>query len=536
MIERDLLSGILPCPEPGSVSAESGGKSSRTPAPNPGIDRRLVRLGIMSILSALGPSAFAEEEPPLGQISPNFRVLGELRGRVEVTDFFKPELDPKKGVTGNENDYAFGGLRARLGVAMNTPYFDGLIQGQYTGLYDLPTNAFAGPPVGPLFLGGAYYKDSGSSSPGKVFIKQGWLTLKSEALGFKGGSLKAGRFEFMDGLEYKTGDAKFDLIKTTRVSQRLVGPFDFTHSTRSFDGMNLAFDQPDYNISLMATHPTQGGFNIDVMNQNSHIDLAYGAVTSKKGALIPDTEARLFYLYYGDDRNVQPVDNRPLVQRPKLNKQNLAISTIGTHFLTVTKAGPGQVDAIFWGAYQWGDWTNLDHDAYAIGAEAGYQWTDVFLKPWVRAGYFRGSGDSNAKDGTHGTFFQALPTLRLYAKFPFFNQMNMQDIFVQLNIAPTQTTKIGIDFHHLGLAESQDLFYGGAGATSRSGSFGYFGRASGSNGTVGQLVDIGFTHTLSKHFSWSLYYAHAFGSDVTRNVYQLRNNADYGFAEFTASF
>lgn len=483
-------------------------------------------------------TAHAEEDPPLGQITPNFRVLGELRGRSESTDFFKPALDPGKGVVANENDYTFGALRARLGIAMNTPWVDGLVQGQYTGLYDLPDRAFAGPQVGPLGLGAAYYRESGNIvNPGAVFLKQGYLKFKLQPMtGLPNSFLQGGRFEISDGLEYKTGDAKFDLLKTTRVSQRLLGPFDFTHITRSFDGFALNYDDPSLNVSLTATHPTQGGFNINAQDQISHIDLAYGAVTSKKGALLPDTEARLFYLYYGDDRNVTPADNRPLAKRPNLSKDPLAISTFGTHFLTVQKFGAGAFDGVLWGAYQFGDWTNLQQNAWAVTPEIGYQFTDVLFKPWIRAGYFRSSGDSNPNDGTHGTFFQVMPTVRLQAKFPFYNLMNLQDVFAQFSVAPTETTKVGIDFHHLSLGNSQDLFYAGSGATSSTGSFGYFGRASGGHDTIGELVDIGFSHNFSKYFSWNVYYAHAFGADVTQNVYQLKNNADYGFVEFTASF
>jgi hypothetical protein len=180
-------------------------------------------------------AAQAAEEPPLGQINPNFRILGELRGRVESFDFFKPTLDAVKGVTGDENAYSFGSLRARLGVAMTTPWVDGLVQGEYTGLYELPDQAFAGLPVGPLGLGGAYYKDNGSStSPGSVHLKQGYLNFKLQPWIGLPTFLKAGRFEISDGLEYKTGDAKFDMLKTTRVSQRLIGPFDFTHATPQF--------------------------------------------------------------------------------------------------------------------------------------------------------------------------------------------------------------------------------------------------------------------------------------------------------------
>lgn len=488
-----------------------------------------------SLLCAM--TAQADEAPPLGQINENFRVLGELRGRVEGFDFFQPALNKATGVTANENDYVFGALRARLGVAMSTPWVDGLIQGEYTGLYGLPEGGFAGPPVGPLGLGGAYFKDNGSPNPGNVHLKQAFLKFKLQPMiGLSNTYFQGGRFEVSDGLEYKTGDAKFDVLKTTRVSQRLVGPFDFTHATRNFDGFSLSYDDPAWNVTLTAVHPTQGGFNIHATDEISHIDLAYGALTSKRGALLPDTEARLFYLYYGDDRNVQPTDNRPLATRPKLSQDALAINTIGTHFLGVTKIGPGAVDGMVWGAYQFGDWGNLNHSAWAATGELGYQFTDMFLKPWLRVGYFRSSGDENAKDGSHNTFFQVMPTVRLYAKFPFFNLMNIQDAFAQVSIAPTASTKLSVDFHHLALSNSADLFYGGAGATSRAGSFGYFGRASGGSNSVGQLVDVGFTHTLSKNFSYNLYYAHAFGSDVTRNAYAMKNDADYGFLEFTASF
>lgn len=479
----------------------------------------------------------AADEPPLGQINPNFRVLGELRGRVESFDFFKPKLDAVKGVTGDENAYSFGALRARLGVAMTTPWVDGLVQGEYTGLYELPDQAFAGLPVGPLGLGGAYYKDNGSStSPGSVHLKQGYLNFKLQPWIGLPTFFKAGRFEISDGLEYKTGDAKFDMLKTTRVSQRLIGPFDFTHTTRNFDGFALSYDDPAWNVTLTTTHPTQGGFNIHAQDEISKIDLAYGALTSKKGALLPDTEARLFYLYYGDERGVQPVDSRPLTSRPKLNQDNLAINTLGGHLLGVYKVGPGAVDAVLWGAYQFGDWGNLDQEAWAIAPELGYQFTEAPFKPWVRVGYFHSSGDHNAKDGTHGTFFQVMPTVRLYAKFPFFNLMNLQDAFVQLAVAPTQTTKVSVDVHHLALSDSHDLFYGGSGATSRAGSFGYFGRSGGGSSDIGQLVDIGFTHTPFKQFSWSVYYAHAFGSGVLENVYQRKGDADYAFVEFNASF
>jgi hypothetical protein len=495
----------------------------------------LVGLGLLNA----GPQALAEEEPPLGQITPNLRVQGELRARYEGYDFFQPTIGKPAGTIANHNDYSFGTLRARLGVSFTSDWLDAFAQGQYTGLYALPEQAFAGAPVGPLGLGGAYYRDNGNSvNPNEVFLKQGYVNLKLQKLvGLPGATLKGGRFEINDGQEYKTGDAKFDQLKATRVGGRLIGTFDFSHVTRSFDGFSTAYDNPSLNVSLYATHPTQGGFNVHAQDEISKIDLAYAAVTSKKGALLPDTEARLFYIYYGDQRSeTTPVDNRPAAQRPLLSNSNLSIHTIGTHFLTVQKFGEGAFDGLVWGAYQFGDWTNLSQSAYAFVAEGGYQWTNVMLKPWIRAGYSIGSGDGNAKDGTHGTFFQIMPTVRLYAKFPFFNMMNTQDAYAQFIVAPTPTIKVGADFHYLALAETNDLFYGGSGATSRSSSFGYFGRASGGNSTIGQMVDLSFSHTINRYLSWAAYYAHVFGDDVTGNVYQTKNSADYGFVEVSASF
>lgn len=107
---------------------------------------------------------------------------------------------------------------------------------------------------------------------------------------------------------------------------------------------------------------------------------------------------------------------------------------------------------------------------WAFDVEGGYQWAGLPLKPWLRGGYFLGSGDDNAADARHETFFQVLPTVRLYAKFPFFNLMNLSDAFAQLIVTPSQAIRVGIDFHHLSLAEAGDLFYAGAGASSRFGS------------------------------------------------------------------
>lgn len=194
------------------------------------------------------------------------------------------------------------------------------------------------------------------------------------------------------------------------------------------------------------------------------------------------------------------------------------------------------MDALLWGAYQFGDWTNQDHRAWAVAAEAGYQWMKLPFRPWLRALYFLSSGDNNATDDKHKTFFTVLPSGRAYAKLPFYNLMNLQDAYVQMIVSPTPQTRVTIDAHHLSLNNSGDLFYGGLGPTSRSGAFGYSGRPSSGKSDVGQLVDISFTHTLNKQLSWRLYYGHAFGSDVVKHVYQGKKDIDMVYIDFNLVF
>ncbi|BBL35508.1 hypothetical protein Nstercoris_01776 [Nitrosomonas stercoris] len=83
-------------------------------------------------------------------------------------------------------------------------------------------------------------------------------------------------------------------------------------------------------------------------------------------------------------------------------------------------------------AYQFGRWTNLSHRAWALDAEIGYQWNKLLFRPWIRIVYYRSSGD----DDMIGIFSVA-PSGRLYAKFPFYNQMNIQDIFLEFIVFPT---------------------------------------------------------------------------------------------------
>lgn len=490
--------------------------------------RQAVATLLFSLLAS--PAVAQQSGPALGQLTPWLRLTGELRARVEVNDFFKPGP-----ALNNNNDYVFGATRTRLGLGLTTRYVDGLAQAEHTGLYGLPDDAVA-VPGGALGTGALYFAENPETVESDVHLHQFWLTIKPELLGLPGLAATLGRFEISDGLEYRSGDPKFDFLKAARISRRLIGPFDFAHAARAFDGVSVVYDRPALNVTVDATHPTEGGFNAEAQETMAGIDLVYTAVTAKRGSLLPGTEARGFYLYYADTRTAQVVDNRAAASRPFLNVRGLDLHTLGGHVLAVHPLGPGSADGIAWGVYQFGNWTTLSQDAWALAVEAGYQVSNLPLQPWLRAGHFRSTGDDDPSDRTHGTFFNVLPTGRIYANFPFYNLMNLRDTFGQLILTPTKTTRVRVDFHHLELSESADLFYAGSGAQQRSGAFGYAGRASNGARSLADVIEAGFAHTVTPHVSWNVYYGHAFGGGVLDRFFRSKSDADYAFLELTAKF
>jgi hypothetical protein len=150
--------------------------------------------------------------------------------------------------------------------------------------------------------------------------------------------------------------------------------------------------------------------------------------------------------------------------------------------------------------------------------------------PWIRGGYLRSTGDHNAADRTHNTFFQILPTPRIYARFPYFNMMNSTDSFVQLIDKPGKRVDLRSDLHFLKLTSSDDLWYQGGGAFDNK-VFGYVGRPSNGNNSFSTLYDISADIEVTKSLTLSAYYSHAFGSSTVRAIYPSTTGANYGYLE-----
>ena len=157
------------------------------------------------------------------------------------------------------------------------------------------------------------------------------------------------------------------------------------------------------------------------------------------------------------------------------------------------------------------------------------------LKPWLRAGYYYGSGDSNATDSKHGTFFQLLPTPRPFARFPFFNMMNNEDRFAMLTLRPHKQVKLKTEQHLLRLANRNDLWYLGGGAF-QPWTSGFQTRSGGGARSLANLYDVSADVILNAHFSTTLYYGYADGKAVIRAIYPRGRVGHLGYLELTYKF
>ncbi len=489
---------------------------------------RIPALAVAVALLASTSLTQAAERPLQGDWTDHINFTLSNRTRGEFVDYFEPQ--PGKAADGAQR-YDFLANQFRFGTKISLDPLVLVAEMQHTLFVGLPNDASLGRAAGGnLGTGAIYYQHTKNRDQEEVFLKQGFAVVTIP--GLKEVAVTGGRFDYADGLEVVPTDPGLAWLKKARLAERLVGPFGFTHVTRSFDGFKVAYDSSLLNITAMGSRPTQGGFEISA-NRELDAYLAGLALTFKELLGSTPSDVRLFYLYFDDQRSdPNKVDNRLSVAKPSaLDHQAIQIHTFGTHAAALWPIGPGKFDALLWGAVQTGAWGEQNHFGWAYAAEVGYQLPAVFSSPWLRGGFNQGSGDSNARDNTHDTFFQVLPTARIYAQFPFYNLMNSEDLFAQLILKPHPMVTLRTDYHWLQLSQTADLLYSGGGASNNQ-VFGYAGLDSGGKRDLAQVVEASITVNPLKQIALQGYVARAFGGGAIAHTYAGRN-ANYGFLEMT---
>jgi len=498
------------------------------PAPQPAaVQQSIVPAATPPAAQAAAKPDVAKKPSPLKHLKIGSIVLsGTLRGRSETWGWFP--------TPGYEDSYTSGALILRVALSQQTKRLDWFVEGEFPAMLNLPGNAIAPGARGALGTGANYFA-ANHQQDASAIPKQAYVRFKGLG-GDSASSLRLGRFEFADGMEVLPKNATLAALKRDRIGQRLIGPFGFTHVGRSFDGLQYMRDTAKNNFTFFGARPTEGVFQLRGTNELD-VDLYYAAWTRQLTVRSAPSEARLFGIHYHDGRPLTKTDNRPKPLVPA-ESENIRINTIGGHWTSAVPVRGGAVDLLGWGAGQFGHWGRLTQLSGAFALEGGYQFTKVSMKPWIRGGYFWSSGDGNPSDGNHNTFFQMLPTPRVYARTPFFNLMNLKDAFIEFVVKPTPKVSLRTDAHQLWLSNAADLWYAGGGAFQK-GTFGMAGRPSGGQTGLGTLVDISADYAVTRYTTLTFYAGGIRGGSVPALIYPSRGphpGALFMYFEFIQTF
>jgi len=470
------------------------------------------------LLAAISTAPLAQGQAPALPTTAVQPIL-QLRLRAESSDWFDQ---------GPEGRYGLGHALARFGATHTGGTWSWRLEGAAVAFVGLPTDAVQPAPAGALGLGAVYYASNDrQSNPAAVFLRQGWLRWARA-----GQAVRLGRFEFSDGLERAPKDPSLLALKTQRVGQRLIGPFGFSPVQRAFDGGHYTLTRGATNLTLVAARPTVGAFRARAQ-EGLDVDVAYAALGRGRVTEKGELDARLFALWYADRRGTVPTDNRPLALR-QADRGPIRVATFGGHVAGVLRVGESKLDGLVWGAVQTGDWGALAQRADALAIEGGLQHQAFPWALWLRGGWLRTSGDANASDARHGTFFQVTPTPRGYARFPFYNLMNSGELFATASVKPSATVSLRAGVHAVSLTEPADLWYLGGGAFER-GTFGYVGRPASGASALATVTDLSLSWQARRRIAVELYAAHARGGEVIRGVYGGSGGGSFLFAETTIS-
>jgi hypothetical protein len=140
-------------------------------------------------------------------------LTGSLRGRIENWDWFR--APPA------QDSYSYGTAVLRLNLSQSLNKLEWQVEGALPVLLNLPGNAVAPEPLGPLGYGGDYFLANGQRNIGAVVLRQAFLGMKTGSPQLK---FRIGRFEFADGTEAVPPDPDLAGLKQDRINQRLISP------------------------------------------------------------------------------------------------------------------------------------------------------------------------------------------------------------------------------------------------------------------------------------------------------------------------
>ncbi len=439
------------------------------------------------------------------------RIRTEVRLRNEFWSTFQKDI-------GGDNPYNFilARIRNKFDIAFGNLNFRLASQG-VKALF-LPRDARFG-------SGKTYYEQNDKKNfPGDLHLVELNVGGKIWKLDFS-----LGRIGIKDGADitYEKNE-KFNSLKMWRVSERLIGELDWTNAGRKFDGGTLGYDLGFSKISIFGARALGGGVDFDDGYKWLDVYITGGSFTIKKDTL-GGIELGAYNILYYDTRKFDG------------KNKDIAIQTSGLRAVSIQELGPGELDFVLWGAYQFGKFIGLNQNAFALIGEVGYQFSEIMLKPWLRIGIAYASGDANPQDQTHKTFFNLLPANhKWYGYMDKIAFSNLRNIYIQ-NIFTIDIFEFVIDFHIFSLNSSSDSWYTGSGAFNNK-TLGYSTTVTATRVSdigspdLGNEIDLTLVVRYSSKFWFDIGYSRFFGGKIIKQEFPKKSNADWFYTRLNFTF
>ena len=462
--------------------------------------------------------AFSEDSTSFSQNIKDHTTLGvNIRLRDDYWNTFE-----KRG-TDKDGSYNFFLIRARAFGDFTWEDFKLHVLVQGVKAFDLPRNGAFGP--GPLY----YNASDQKTGPGNFQFVEAFLQYKHP----KGFYVKGGRIPIKGGAEVLYEDSpKLNWVIKKRLSERLIGTWDWTEIGRRFDGGSLGYQNSTFDINAFGSWVTYGGFDIDdgYWKDLDNVVVVGGSFTLKEGVLLQNTQFKLFNYYYFDNRDVAITKTG----------DDLKIDTIGANVVGAYPVGPGEIDLLMWVAFQFGNFGDLDQKAVAFIGEAGYQFTEAPWKPWLRAGFAYASGDGDPNDSNNGTFFNMVPTNHKFYGYADVNAFsNLADAYFQFLLSPHKRVNLAVDGHLFWLASDDEVWIGGSGPFNDA-VFGYEYRNPVEGNDIekdlGGEIDLGVNIEALDFLSFQVGYSHFFGHSGVGAVFDKKDDLDWFYAQSVINF
>ena len=271
--------------------------------------------------------------------------------------------------------------------------------------------------------------------------------------------------------------------------QRLVSPLDWLNTMRTWDGFQGIFSLDDWKISGFGTQfvPVKK-FDFNKADSGQPFAGIHGTGMTGIAGISLDS----YWLYR---------------ERKALDEKRHTIG--GRIFGKIGKSG---IDYDFEAAYQFGDSGVKDVQAFMIGSQFGYRFTETAIKPRVYFGFDYGSGDKDPNDNKVRTFDQIYPLAHAFLGYiDIVGRQNIIDPNLGITFTPLNKLTCEVDGHFFWRAKEEDALYNAGGIAARKG-------ATGTSLEVGQEIDLLLKYAYNIQTLILLGYSHFFPGEFIKQT------------------